>query len=145
MAKTRGLPSMHDRTTVEALKAVLTAAAKEGEHASAYAQARDLLAAMFKAPEADALDLCARAAKGSNSRALVLCDLWLDLDASGCSISDTAIVQILADALHLSREHVMGCIDNAGPDEFGQRHKRFAPQLRDIVRDRNDPQWPYAV
>jgi hypothetical protein len=145
MAQTRGLPSMHDRTTVDALKAALTTAAKEGEPGSACVKARELLASMFKVRGADALELCARAAKGSDKRARVLCDLWLDIGASGCNISDAAIGEVLTDPQHASREHVMGRIDTAGSDLFGQRHKRFAPQLRDIVRDRGDPMWANAV
>jgi hypothetical protein len=145
MAQTRGLTSMHDRTTVDALKAALTTAAKEGEPGSAYVKTRELLAAMFKVRGAEALTVCARAAKGSGKRALVLCDLWLDLGASGCSISDTAIMQVLTDPKHSSRHHVLGRIANAGPEGSSQRHERFALQLRGIVRDRDDPEWAHAV
>ncbi len=138
--------SSADRLAVDALKRALTKAAKEQDSSGpAFAEAMKMLSEVFTTSPAAAINLCLRAAKGSDGRRWVLCDLWLERGAQGCAICDAAVAAILADPHHPFREDMMSHIDNQGPAEFSLRHKRFAPQLRLIARDENDPLWAHAI
>jgi HEAT repeat protein len=62
----------------------------------------------------------------------------LERGDTGCAVSDAAIHAILTDKTHIARDAVLGSMQSSG-------QTRFAPQLRDIASDRNDPGWAYAV
>jgi HEAT repeat protein len=102
------------------------------------ADAHKLLAEVITAREAEALLLFHRATKRSKKCTIALAGLLLERGDMGCAVSDTAIIAILADQKHIARDAVLGSMQSSA-------QSRFASQLRDIAKDRNDPGWAYAV
>jgi hypothetical protein len=56
----------------------------------------------------------------------------------GCTVSDAAIIAILADQKHVARNSALGSMQSSA-------QSGFVPPLRDIAKDRNDPGWVYTI
>jgi hypothetical protein len=129
----RSTPS-DDRRLVENLTAVLMKAATTDDTADAHALLDEMIAARGPA----ALPLFHRATKRSKKCTFALSSLLLERGDKGCAVSDAAIIAILRDRKHITRDAVLGSMQSS-------TQSRFAPALRDIARDQSDQGWAYAV
>lgn len=80
-----------------------------------------------------------RAAHGSKKRESALVELLLARGDAGCAVSDQAVERVLADAKHGQRDSAIQQM------AFRPERMRFAPVLRNIVRNRTGPHWASAV
>jgi HEAT repeat protein len=103
------------------------------------AQAASLISQAIEAHGEAALALLNKAANPSQKRQKALAYMLLRRGDDGCPVSDTAIRAIMADKAHTARSSM---IQEAA---FDARRIRFAPVLREIARDRDDPEWGFAV
>jgi hypothetical protein len=129
-----GSQPLDDRRLVESLTAALMKAATTDDTADAHALLDEMIAA--RGPEA--LPLFHRATKRSKKSTFALSSLLLERGDKECAVSDAAIIAILRDRKHITRDAVLGSMQSS-------TQSRFAPALRDIARDRSDPGWAYAV
>jgi HEAT repeat protein len=125
---------LDDRRLIEHLTAALLKAATRDDTADAH----QLIAEAIVTRGAEALPLFHRATKRKKKCTFALASLLLERGDTGCAVSDAAIIAILADQKHIARDAVLGSMQSSA-------QSRFAPQLRDIAKKRNDPGWAYAV
>jgi HEAT repeat protein len=126
--------TMTDRDLVDNLKVALMKAATNDDTADAHRLIDNVIAAHGSG----ALPLFVGATKQSKKCTLALASLLLERGDTECPVSNTAIHAILLDKKHIARDAVLGSMQS-------NTQSRFAPQLRDIAKDRDDPGWAYAV
>lgn len=103
------------------------------------AQAAALIQDAIETHGEAAIALLNKAAHGSQKRQGALADLLIRRGDGGCPISDKSVAAIIADQSHIKRSSM---IQQAGDKA---ERIRFAPLLREIVKDRSAPDWGFAV
>lgn len=125
------MPNRHTRA--ESISALKQALGKDD------AQAASLIDAAIEAHGEIALALFSKAAQGSRKRQGSLADLLIRRGDAGCPVSDKAVAAIITDPSHIERSSMI--------QQTGDKAERirFAPMLREIVKNRSDPDWGFAV
>jgi hypothetical protein len=86
-----------------------------------------------------AVDFFQRSARGSSKRERALLNLLLTRGDGGCAVSDQFVSGVIGDREHAQRSSAIQLA------AFDPRRVRFAPRLREIAKDRTDPDWAFAV